>query len=170
MAVNQNQSQNKNNQNRRRFNRKRGQNRNNNSSVPGNNSQNGNKPKSREYKFHMHDDAQRKTSESFNKIKEAIVLKIQKTFDEPREVAGSIKKNIKKVFAEPELAELTTEGTEEEKRRKDDRMLRKWQVEYTIHQECKNKFEDNWVKAYSLIWDSYCSKEMQIVIKELPDF
>ena len=76
MAVNQNQSQNKNNQNRRRFNRKRGQNRNNNSSVPGNNSQNGNKPKSREYKFHMHDMLQWKMLESFNNIKESIILKV----------------------------------------------------------------------------------------------
>ena len=76
MAVNQNQNQNKNNQNRRRFYRKKGQNRKNFSSVSGNNSQSGNKPKSREYKFHMHDDAQRKTLESFNRIKEVIILKI----------------------------------------------------------------------------------------------
>ena len=93
-----------------------------------------------------------------------IILNIHKTFDEPREVTGSIKKDTKKVFAEPALAQLATEGTQEEKCRKDDQMLRKWQVEYTIHQECKNKFEDNWVKAYSLIWDLYCSREIQTAI------
>ena len=38
------------------------------------NGQNGNKPKIQEYKFHLHDSAQSKTSKSFGKIKEAIIF------------------------------------------------------------------------------------------------
>ena len=57
------------------------------SNSKGNNN-NSNKSKSnsksqttvREYKFHLHDSDARKTSESFEKIMEAIVLKIQKAF------------------------------------------------------------------------------------------
>ena len=46
----------------------------------GKNNATSSKPKStvREYKFHMHDTDARKSSESFGKIKEEIILKIQK--------------------------------------------------------------------------------------------
>ena len=37
-----------------------------------------NKPKQREMVFHLHDSTQRKTSESFNKIVEATIIKIEK--------------------------------------------------------------------------------------------
>ena len=53
--------------------------------------QNNNKPKAREYKFHLHDSVQRKTSEGFGKIKEAIIFKITKIFDLPLEIVESIK-------------------------------------------------------------------------------
>ena len=28
----------------------------------------------------------------------------------------------------------------------------------------------NWVKAYALIWEGYCSKEVRDAIKEMPDY
>ena len=60
------------NRNRRRFpQRRRGNNTNkNNSNANNNQPRNGIKPKERELKFYMHDSHQRKTSESFNKIKD----------------------------------------------------------------------------------------------------
>ena len=67
----------------------------------------------------MHDQAQRKTSESYNKIVDAIIIKIQKTFNEPREIAESIKKRTKKVFIEPTCEDAATTGTPEQKARKD---------------------------------------------------
>ena len=42
-------------------------------------SSNNNVPR-KEYKFHMHDSQARKTSESYEKIKKVIILKIQETF------------------------------------------------------------------------------------------
>ena len=32
------------------------------------------------------------------------------------------------------------------------------------------RFEENWVKAYALIFDEYCTKAMQTSIEELEDF
>ena len=58
-----------NNGNRRRFNRKK------NASQKSSSSASGNKPKVREYKFYLHDSAQRKTSESYMNIFEAMILK-----------------------------------------------------------------------------------------------
>ena len=69
------------NRNRRRFTqRKRGNSSSTNSKTTNgtNTNKNNNPSKVREHKFYLHDSAQRKTSESFNKIKEAIVTKIQK--------------------------------------------------------------------------------------------
>ena len=57
----------------------------------------------REYKFHLHDSDARKTSESFEKIKEAIVLKIQKTFEKNADVATSIESGVKKTFSQPTM-------------------------------------------------------------------
>ena len=53
--------------------------------------------------FHMHDSAQRKTLKSFGRIKEALILKIQKTFDDPIVLAQSISENTKKIFKKTEI-------------------------------------------------------------------
>ena len=31
-------------------------------------------------------------------------------------------------------------------------------------------FGDEWVKAYSLIFDNYCARDVQVALKELPDY
>ena len=31
-------------------------------------------------------------------------------------------------------------------------------------------FEDNWVKAYSLIFETYCSRDMQVALCDLIDY
>ena len=60
----------------------------------------------REMKFHPHDSEQRKTSESFARIKKAIVSKIQKTFEDPIAIAKSIVENKKKVFKKTGLKKV----------------------------------------------------------------
>ena len=109
------------NKNRRRFTqRRRGTNTSTNSKTSSStNSKNNNPPKIREYKFYLHDSAQRKTSESFNKIKEAIITKIQKMFDDSVGVVASLESKTKKVYAEPDVPDAATDGTEEAKARKD---------------------------------------------------
>ena len=32
------------------------------------------------------------------------------------------------------------------------------------------EFEDNWVKAYGLIFETYCSRDMQVAVRELIDY
>ena len=85
MANNQNKNQNQNgggttNQKKRRFFRKT------NNKPSGNGSQNnGSNQKvqaKRKSRFHMHDAQARKLSESYEKIKKAIILKIQETFED----------------------------------------------------------------------------------------
>ena len=86
----------KNNKNRRRFTQRKRGTSSTNIKINSTTSKNNNPPKIRELKFYLHDSAQRKTSESFNKIKEAIITKIQKTFEDSVDVVESLEKKLKK--------------------------------------------------------------------------
>ena len=80
------------NNNRRRFTqRRKGGNFSTSKSTSNGANKNNNPWKTREVKFHLHDSAQRKTSESFNKIVDAIVTRIQKTFEDSIDIVTSIK-------------------------------------------------------------------------------
>ena len=46
----------------------------------------------------------------------------------------------------------------------------KWKIYFTIYRRKCKKFDEAWVKTYVLIWDSYCSRNDQHAIKEMPDF
>ena len=104
------------NRNRRRFTQKKKGN-SNKSTTNGNqnNAKNNNPPKIREFKFYLHDSVQRKQSESYGKIKEAIIIKIQKTLDDPIDLVTSLETKTKKVYSEPEAGEAATTGTPEQK-------------------------------------------------------
>ena len=123
----------------------------------------------REMKFHMHDSAQRKTSESFGKIKETIILKIQKTFDDPMDIAESIRNNLKKVYKATELVK-STKGPGDEKNLENMLFLEQFKIDFTIYRSEAKRFDGAWVKAFALIWDTYCSKDVQRTIKEMPDY
>ena len=99
------------NRNKRRFTqRKRGTNTGTTSKAPSSTtSRNNNPSKVREYKFYLHDLAQRKISESFNKIKEAIITRIQKTFDDSVDVVASLESKTRKVYAEPDVPDAATD-------------------------------------------------------------
>ena len=102
MSENQNK-----NRNRRRFTQKRkGNSDNNKTNGTANNGKNNNPPKVREFKFYLHDSVQRKQSESYGKIKEAIITKIQKTFDDSVDLVTSLESKTKKVYSEPEAGKL----------------------------------------------------------------
>ena len=123
----------------------------------------------REYKFHMHDSNARKTSQSYSKIKEAIILKIQKTFDSPRDVASSLATGVKKVYDRPTRKKSTLTDPEE-KAVENETFRGKWNIDFQLFREKEEKFNDNWVKAYALIWEGYCSKKMQLAIKEMSTY
>ena len=108
------------NRNRRRFTqRKRGSSNKNTQNGGQSNNKNNNPPKARELKFYLHDSVGRKQSESFGKIREAILIKIQKTFDSPVDLVSSLKSKAKKVYTEPVVDAAATVGTPEQMARQD---------------------------------------------------
>ena len=70
-------------------------------------------------KFHLHDSTQRKILESSGKIVEAIITKMQKTFNESIDIVNSIETKTKKAYDKPVAVEAATEGTDAQKGRKD---------------------------------------------------
>ena len=81
----------------------------------------------------------------------------------------SIRNNLKKVFTETELEKSTkTDGAEKAM----ENMLypEQFKIDFTIYRSESKKFDGAWVKAYALIWETYCSKDVQRTIKEIPDY
>ena len=151
--------------NRRRFTQRRGRGNNSNgnknsSKSSGIQQKNNNKPKERELKFHLHDSTQYKTSESYNKIVEAIITEKQKIFDNSLDIVNSIETKTKKVFNKPVAAGPVIIGTNAQKAREDRLNKKEWEILFNRYQDKTEKFESLWVKTYALIWDNYCSKEM----------
>ena len=104
------------NKNRKRFSqRKRGTPSSNTKTNGNTTTRRNNLPKVRELKFYLHDSIGRKQSESFGKIREAIITKIQKTFEDSVDIVASLEARTKKVFDEPDEPEATTAGTAAEK-------------------------------------------------------
>ena len=118
------------------------------------------RPKVEEMKFYLHDSASRKTSESFGRIKEAIVLKIQNSFEETRYISEPVIGKAKKTFSKPETTKSTLGDTAElvaAKWAENEIYLGEWKIGFTIYRKDERNFDEAWVKVYALIWDTYCS-------------
>lgn len=86
-------------------------------------------------KFHLHDSAQRKTSERFNKIVDVIVTKIKRKFGDSVDIVASIENKAKKVFIGPVVTKAATEGTDVERARKDRLSKKKWEIMFKHYQD-----------------------------------
>ena len=47
---------------------------------------------------------------------------------------------------------------------------KKWEIMFNLYQDKVEKFDSLWIKTYALILDNYCSKEVQVALREMPDF
>ena len=119
----------------------------------------------------MHDSQARKTSESFDKIKKAIILKIQETFEESLNIVESLEKKMKKVLKKPELKDYKSEKIDpDEKALENEQLKEEWKQDYDWYKKDMRRFNENCSKAYALIWKNYCSKEVHIALEEMSDF
>ena len=48
--------------------------------------------------------------------------------------------------------------------------MEEYKINFTFFHQAELKFKEQWVKGFALIWDSYCSREVCVTIKEIPDF
>ena len=84
-------------------------------------------------KFHLHDSAARKSSESYTRIREAIILKIQKTFDDSIVLTESIISKTKKVIAKPKLKRSARGVTDDLYAVENDTFMEEYKIYFTIY-------------------------------------
>lgn len=105
----------------------------------------------------MHNTDVRKSSESSGKIKEEIILKIQKTFELNTDIAERIESGVNKLFTAPTIQSSSKINTNE-RVREDRRFDIEYEKKFKRYMVQEEEFNRNWVKAYELIWEVYCSK------------
>ena len=107
----------------------------------------------------MYDSAQQKQLENFNRIKEAIILKIQKTFDDPKRITKNLVQMAKHAFTEPTPGNRSSAGTDAEQAWDNECALKKYAIDYQEYKQELKKFDGNWAKAYALIWETRFASE-----------
>ena len=124
-----------------------------------------------ELKFHPHGVGTDRQTVTFGKVKERIVMKVQKDYEYGQDIAESLR--------EMEMVDLSSvrptiqDPTEVEpaKRAREERMLDIiYREEMSIYLKRVAALEANLGKAYSLIYENYCDNTMQMRIKEHPDY
>ena len=124
--------------------------------------------KSNEFKFQLHDGSS-KRAYTYEKIKEAMILKSQTNFTSARYVVSSLRKKVKDGPPVP-VRELSSKTNADEKAIEQETLNRKYEAKSAHYYNQETLFEDNWIKVYGLIYRGYCSSQMQLAIKELPNY
>ena len=133
-----------------------------------NNNRNNKSNKSNEFKFQLHDGSS-KRAYTYEKIKEAMILKIQTDFTSARYVVSSLRKKVKDGPPVP-VRELSSKTDPDQKAIEQETLNRKYEAKSAHYYNQETLFEDDWIKAYGLIYRGYCSSQMQLAIKELPNY
>ena len=125
-------------------------------------------PKKAEFKFMLHE-PNKKGGYTYDKIFEAITLKIQKEYSGARFVVNSLRRRTRQGPTAPvrdtsNLPDPAAKAIEQET------FDRKYEILMAHHIKLQDEFEDNLIRAYGLVYDNYCAKGMQVALKELPDF
>ena len=97
--------------------------------------------KVKELKFNLHDSVNRKSSESFGKIKEAIITRINLEFDNPIEIADSLKMGTKIVFVKPKLENSLSDDVDV-KVQENLMFMEEYKINFTIFQQLELKFKE----------------------------
>ena len=122
-------------------------------------------------KFHPHGVGRDRQTVTFSKVKERIVMKIQKEYDYGRDTADSIRemKVVDLSSHRPSIQEAR--ATDPAERAREEKALDVvFQKKMEIYLKREETLEENLAKAYSLIYENYCDTIMQIRVKEHPDF
>ena len=125
-------------------------------------------PKKKEFWYQLHDGS-RGNGYTFEKITQTIISKIQTAFTGGQYIVNSLRAKAKIGPAIPTrgtstIVDATLKAVEQET------LNRKYEAQLAHYFGQEMEFEDNWVKAYGLIFESYCSRDMQIAVRELVDY
>ena len=124
----------------------------------------------REFLFMTHD-AAKKNGQTFAKISDAALLELQSTLPHGLYIVKSLRALTKVLPPAPSLDPSTvgTPGSAERARDEKQREIM-YTVQCTAYQKDLKKFDQDFDKAYGILSNKYCSKEMRRVLEELPEF
>ena len=150
---------------RRRYSQNQNRNNSNHKNKPNNKKQ-----KSIELKFNVHGYGKEKQTCSYAKVLEKICLRLQQNLTSGgSNIVESIRKNKICRPAAPERKE--SQEIDSAKKAFDQQTLDKeYDARLKNYIRMDMDFDENWKKAFAYIYESFCTKEMQIAIKELPNY
>ena len=156
-----------NQRNRRPF-RRKGNNKNNNNNQKG--SSKGKSQINKEIKFNLHGTGKEKQNCSYAKVVEKICLRLQQNLTNGgSNIVKSIREN--KVCRPEAPTRKESQLADKDKKEFEQKSLDKEYDARLKHYIAKDEdFDENWMKSYAYIFESYCSKDMQVAIKELPNY
>ena len=132
------------------------------------NKRNSQQQKRTEFKFQLHDPS-RKGGYTYERLHEAIVIKIQKEFTSGRHIVQSLRNKAKAGPAIP-TRDVSTLTDADQKRIQQETYNRKYDAELNYYFTANAEFENNWQKAYGLIFDGYCCIPSQVELQFLSCF
>ena len=136
-------------------------------------SQNGGKSKTREkdYRFATQDQMGKGNYGTYNTVKDAIVQEVQEKYKYGSDIAKSIRQG--KLFdidSVMPIRKVSKVSDAEAKKDEQDGFNIRFQEELRVWMDRKFELEMNQSKAFSLIFSTYCTKQMQQRIEEHPDY
>jgi hypothetical protein len=112
-----------------------------------------------------------KVTVTFDTVKDHILQVIQKTYKHAEDVVTSLRAMEKVDLSSRAPVLLKSENTDEETKKIEQKGLElRYQTDYTRYCERLDTLDQNMIKAYALIFSTYCSKIMQSRIEQHADF
>ena len=109
---------------------------------------------------------QRNQPNHFKRMKEEMTLELRhvegiiwSTFETPVQIIYSLENNRKVYPSEPKLKDPTNRLE-----------VLKYGMLRKRHLANRQKFEADWSRLYSIIWEKYCGDNLKIILKDSPDF
>ena len=127
--------------------------------------------KQAEIKFYPHGISGKQQSMTYATVKDAIVHHVQKGFRQGHDIAVSLRDLKKKDLNGERPNQETSKETDVAKAKIDqDGKDIDYQAKLTRFLEREDTLDENFLKAYALIFSNYCSKTIQNKIEEHPEF
>ena len=121
-------------------------------------------------KFTPHSAGKQQTA-TYETVKDAIEQFVQKTYDEGRDIAESLRAMQKKdLSSEKPTRRVSRLSDEKQAKTEQDGFDIEYNADYIRHGKRETTLDNNFPKAYSLIFTNYCTRAMQTRIEEHPDF
>ena len=103
-------------------------------------------------------------------MKDHIISCVQRTYRHGQDIAISLRELKKRDLTSEEPTRKISSKTGDNKKLEQDRFDMRYQAEIKQFLDRQSGLEENLMKAYALIFGTYCSKAIQSRVEEHPDF